>query len=162
VAPGIWRYLWLLIGLLGMAGILTWTVPVPVYVSGSAVIVAPATAAEEMVVVAFLPAAALARLQVGQPLFLPIDVSGMRLQQPITVVESTLFSPQAAQRRFNPNHEAALEISQPVAVAIAPFVPPASDLPAATYASTVSPVDVQIGTRRLLSLLPLVGHFFDT
>jgi hypothetical protein len=61
---------------------------------------------------------------------------------------------------FAINAGAASGLAQPSAVAIARFEPAPASLPAAAYAGSVYHVEVEVGSRRVISFLPLIGRFF--
>jgi hypothetical protein len=53
-----------------------------------------------------------------------------------------------------------LNLTQPSAVAIAQFEPSPTSLPAAVYLGSVYHAEVEVGSRRVISFLPLIGSFF--
>jgi hypothetical protein len=164
VSPHTFVCLWILLGLLVASGFIAWCAQVPVYASGPAVVVdgrdKTPSIHEDFVVVAFLPTEHLSRLRVGQTMFLALDPAGRRLSRPILAVEPEISSPDAAQKRFALHAGAALTLSQPVAVAIARWESPPTRLPASSYAGSVYHVDIEVGSRRVMALLPFVGQFF--
>lgn len=165
VAPGTMIYLWILIGLLLCAGIITWNTQVPVYASGSAVIVTERdekspVAQDNTFFLVSVPPEYLSRLHAGQRLFLRSGSTNVMASRPIVAVEPEISSPDALQRRFNLSAGAASAITRPSAVAIASLEPPPSGLPVSTYTGSVYEADVEIGTRRAISFLPLVNRFF--
>jgi hypothetical protein len=169
VSPPTWICLWLLLGLLMAGGMAAWSAKTPVFTSGSALISAWPERLDsvygqvgpgEMVVIAFLPPEYLSRLRIGQALFLQPDRAGARLGSKVIVVAPEVVSPEAARKMFAVNAGEARPLTQPSAVVIARFEPPPSGLPAATYAGSVYNVEVEVGSRRVISFLPLIGHFF--
>lgn len=164
VSPRTAAYLWVLLGLLMASGLVAWFTQVPVYASGLAVVVDRSSVTQDIqiqddaLLVVFLPPEQ--HLQAGQNLFLQFDAAGERLSRAIVAVEPEISSPDAARRRFALESGAALAITQPAAVAIARFEPTSTDLPARAYMGSVYRVDVEVGSRRVISLLPLVGQWF--
>lgn len=169
VSPPTWICLWLLLGLLMVGGIIAWSAKAPVFTSGSALIgvwpqrldsVYGQVGPGEMVVIAFLPPEYLSSLRLGQALFLQPDRAGDRLGSKVIAVAPDVISPEAARKMFAVNAGEARPLTQPSAVAIARFEPPPSSLPADAYAGSVYDVEVEVGSRRVISFLPLIGHFF--
>lgn len=159
IAPHTFTCLWLLLGLLGSASIACWLARIPVYASGRAIVVdaqKTKTGGDGLQLVAFLPPEDYSRLQVGQNLIFQVSPTGDRQNRPI-VVTPEIISPEAARRRFG---LAAEFVSQPSTVAIASFASKPSNLPVAAYIGSTYPVNVEIGSQRAISLLPLFGQFF--
>ena len=157
--------------LVAVALVGAWLTEVPVYASGSAVVVAAPPAAaggdfgdgqaeSDVMVVAFVPSDSLGRLRVGQTLWLSHRASGERISQPIVAVEPEVRSPNAARQRFGLGGGTADELSGPVAVAVAQFAPQprTPGLSTDAYLGGVYDASVEIGSRRVLTLLPLLGH----
>jgi len=164
ISPPIFVCLWLLLGLLVTGGLVAWFAQMPMYASGLAVVVSwqgkNQSLRDDIVMIAFLPPENLSRLRVGQKVFLGIDKAGNRLSIPIVAVEPEISSPSLARERFALNPGAAQAITQPSAIAVAPFEPSLTSLPASAYVGSIYHVDVEVGSRRVASLLPLVGRFF--
>jgi hypothetical protein len=164
VSPRTFTYLWILLGLLGISGVVAWLTRVPVYASGQGVVVdrrgKTNDVRDDVVMVAFLRPENYSRLRVGQTLLVQLDPAGERTRRPIIAIEPEIASPKAVQRRFALSAGAAHAVTQPSAVAIARFEPNPTNLPASTYVGSVYPVDVEVGSRRVLSLLPLIGQIF--
>lgn len=169
VSPPTWVCLWLLLGLLMAGGLVAWSAKAPVYTSGSALVgnwpgrldsVYAPREPGEIVVIAFLPPEYLPRLRAGQSLFLQLERAGGRLGSPVVAVAPEVVSPEAARKLFATNIGDKLDLTQPSAVAIARFEPSHSGLPAAAYLGSVYHVEVEVGSRRVISFLPLIGRFF--
>ncbi len=155
VAPRVLIFLWVLLGLLLAGGAVTWLAKVPVYASGQAVVVPSSEpgpdGASSFLVVLFLPAEDLAELRVGQSALVDFAGRGERLANPLTAVLPQVSSPAAARQRFALDAGAALAVARPSAVAIARLTrwPPGTD--PASYVGGVYPVEVEVGSRRLLA-----------
>ncbi len=150
--------LWILLGLLMAGSGAAWFAKLPVYISGPAVVVGQPNG---MVVVVLFPATNLPRLRAGQQLFLQFPGMAERLDRSIIAVEPGISSPESAQRRFVPNASTAALISEPVAVVQTRLDPLPSSLPTSTYAGSVGHANVEVGSRRVVSLLPFIGRFFE-
>jgi len=157
-------WLWIFLALLLAGGLATCLVRVPIYSAGSAIVVESAAyghiAPGKFVMVAFLPADSLSHLRVGQNLFVNIDERIERLSRPIIAVEPEVTSPDKVRRHFLLSGEMASAITQPVAVAIAQLEPLPSSLPASSFAGSIYPVNVEVGSQRLIFLLPLMDRFW--
>jgi hypothetical protein len=166
VTPRTFLCLWLLLGLLVASGIVTWFTPIPVYASGPAIVVASrddsAGTPDEVLVVAFIPAEHLPYVQVGQRLFVHLDAVGQPLHSSVVDVEPELISPAAARQRFTPDGGAALSVSQPAAVVMARLHALPGDMPTAIYSGSIGHVDVEVGSRRVLSLVPWIGQIGES
>ncbi len=162
VSPHILLCLWSLLGLLVASGFVAWFAQVPVYASGPAIIVdwkdTTKYTGDEVLAVAFVPPEKLAYLRLGQPIFLKLGTSGEHSKGMIIAVEPGIRSPNAAQNEFALGAGAALAITQPVAVAIARVKLPVTSLPPSTYIGSVYPADIEVGSRRVISLLLPVSH----
>ena len=167
VSPRTFTYLWVLLSVLGASSAIAWFTRIPVYASGSAVVV---RWRERIVVAAFLPPQSLSRLQTAQNVVLRLDELGVgglgvgetpyqnESRRPILEVQPNILSPDAIQHQFALSPSVAQQINQPAIVVITPLEPIASGLPASAYLGSVGRVEAEVGTRRLISFLPLIGQ----
>jgi hypothetical protein len=162
VSPRTFRCLWVLTGLLAVGGGLASFAQVPVYASGSAIVVDARNnklqGMPDDVVVALLPPEHHSHFEVGQQLFLHFPPTAERLRRSIIAVELEIYSPVAAQRRFGLAPGAALAVAHPAAVALAQLEPLPAGAPASAYLGSIGRVDVEVGSRRIISLLPFVDQ----
>lgn len=165
ISPPVFIYLWILLGLLVAGGFITWFAQVPVYASGPAIVVdgkgKTQSVGDDLLVVAFLPPESFSDLRIGQTLFLQFDRVSERLGRPIIAVEPQISSPEAARKRFALSAGAVQSITQPSAVAIARLEPTPAGLPAGVYVGSIYRADIEVGSRRGISLLPFIGQFFE-
>jgi len=156
VRPRVFLFLWLLLGLLLAGGAVAWFARVPDYASGRAVVARlPAEGAsggERIVVVAFLPAASHARLRVGQPMWVQWDGAAGPVSTSLSAIQPQLSSPEAVRKRFSLGPEEAGAITGPVAVVTASMAAEAG-VPADARVGSVGHAQVEIGSRRVFSLL---------
>ncbi len=167
VSPRTFLGLWVLFGLLAVSGGLAWFARVPVYTSGPAIVVdARDNKLQEMpddvLVVAFFPPENRSRLEVGQRLFLQFPPNGERLRRSIIAIEPEIYSPVAAQRRFALEPSAVLAVAHPAAVALARLEPVPAGVPAPGYVGSIGRVDIEVGSRRIVSLLPFIDQFLES
>lgn len=150
ISPPVFACLWILLLLLivGIAGAAFFRIPV--YAPGVAVITrgvcAPETACKLMLV-ALLPPEYLPQLHTGQTMYLEQTGSSERLRVSVTAVEPAVESPGAIRSRFGIDKSLAPVVDRPVAVAIAGWNG------ADVYSGSVLPAQVELGSRRILSLI---------
>jgi hypothetical protein len=165
ISPRIIVYLWILLGLLGIAGCLAWSVKVPIYINGSATVVRRSNLdvslpiQDDMVLLAFLPAGQ--QVHVGQELLVQWGGANEYLASEIIFVEPEMISPGDARRRFGLDGGAALAVTQPSTVAVARFVPADSGIQASSYEGCIFSILVNVGSRSVISLIPLIGSLLE-
>jgi hypothetical protein len=163
VSPRLVAGVWMLLLLLAACGALAWLARIPVYTSGSAVIYDRYTRVSSerdgLGVVAFLPPESLTRLRAGQTALLQLN-SGQRLRSQIFYVEPEVKSPAQVRQLFALDAAAGALVTQPSVVAVAQLETQPDMLPTHAYAGSIARIEVETGTRRVISLLPLVGRFF--
>src|SRR5262249_50644431 len=108
--------------------------------------------------VAFLAPESLSHLRAGQRMFLTWGSTGERFNRPIFAIEPKILSPGAARERFAIDAATARAITGPAAVAMARWEPIPARLAAPAYAGTICHVDIEVGSRRVLSLLSRTGR----
>jgi hypothetical protein len=155
VAPPIFLFLWILLALLLTAGLLTWLAQVPTYLEGAGIILeqqpASASGQREALALIFLPASSAPRLRVGLPIQVHIGSSGPSLLRQIDQVEPGILSPRAARTRYALASSVSQMLTEPVVVMSVRLGP---SIPAQVYAGSMVTAQVQVGSRRVLSLLP--------
>jgi hypothetical protein len=157
VSPRTFVVLWLLLALLAAATVAAWFARVPVYAAGPVIAVAPAAAGQEAALVALLPAELLPQLQPGGTVFVNLAGAGARDSRTILAVEPEAQSPSAVRRRFALDPEAARAVTGPVAVVTVDAGSLPSGLPLAAHAGAVYRGEVEVGSRRVFALVPVIG-----
>jgi hypothetical protein len=143
VRPPVFPLLWLLLGLAGLALLVAWQGQIPLYVSGSGVVLERGA-----IVLAFLPASPTHPLQIhpGAPVHLQIGTPAQTINSTVEHVETGVLSPANIQKRYGSGDRIAQIITGPsIVISI--------KLSAPFYAGSVVNVQVQVGTTRVLSLL---------
>jgi len=129
-------------------------VRVPTYVPGVAVVVQGRPGDTSGVYAALLlPADSLSRLHLGQPAYLDLGQDGTRLRSETVALEPDVISPDGLSSRLalgEIGRRAMFILSGPVAVAYAPLEQPT----ASDYLGGVIQVNVEIGSRPVLALVP--------
>jgi len=141
---------WLLLLRIAAAALVVLGLARPVWGPGAGV------GGEGPLLLAFLPPDTLPRLRAGQPLFLQGRSSRERMASTILEVAPEVMSPAAARARFGLEAVPAQALAGPSALVVARFEPSAPGGKPADHLGSVYPVNVQVGARRLLWLLPLV------
>jgi hypothetical protein len=159
VAPPVFIFLWILLGLLFIATVLAWLEQVPTYVTGSGVVldqgVGTQNGGNEAVAVVFLPATTSLKVTAGQPIQVQVGSSGPQLSGTIATVKPGVLSPSQARQQYGLNGSLAQVITQP---SVAVTVQLGPGFSTQTYAGSIVNAQVQVGTRRVLSLLPWIGQ----
>lgn len=168
ISPSHLAFLWVAFGLLAaIGGGSLYFVKIPIFATGSAIVSPRAdgegAARRDPQVVVLLPPEHLVSLRAGQETRLQSSSRngepGERLSASIVRVEPKVVDPDAARERFLPG-AATGPLTGPVAVALA-RVEPWSDVPPASLREgTAYDADVEIESRRVVSLLPIVGRWF--
>src|SRR3989440_12908092 len=155
--------LWLLLGVLIVAGFLAWYVRVPTYMDGSGIMLARGDMLQPayggMVAVVFLPPDQSGHLRVGLPVDVEMGSAGMLVHSTIAQVEPGIMSPDAARQRYRLGGVGALLVTQPSIVVIIKL---GTTVPASDYAGSLLSAKVEIGSQRLLTLLPGLGSFLGS
>jgi hypothetical protein len=166
VAPRTFRYLWCLVGLLLLSGIVVWSVPVPTCAAGPAVVIRRQSttqgAPERMMVVAFFSPQYRSRVQTARTLLLHFDVLGARLNRPILAVGPEVASPEVVQQRFALPPDALSGMTWPATVVMAPLEPLPAGVPASAYLGSIGRATVPAESRRIVALFPAIGLFFQS
>jgi hypothetical protein len=172
ISPRMFRLLFSLVALLLAGGAILWLMRIPVYASGMAIPISPSTspdrsftsyadvAGNQTLVAVVLPGKNYSRLQIGQRVFWSFSKGGPRVSRLVVDIQPQVISPGVMRQELGLKGEAAAAINEPVALAFVRLEPTPDNLPAATYAGTVFRADVEIGSRRVISLFPVVGRLF--
>lgn len=145
VAPPVFLFCWCLLAIFLCTGLLTWFGRVPVYVTGEGMVLNPAVlGSADARALIFVPYSSTLQLLAGQRVQLQLAGQASQLTSPVQTVDRTLLSPQEVRQRYQ------FVISQP---SIAITVDLGSRFSARVYAGSVVLAQVEVGSRRLLSLL---------
>lgn len=152
--PPVFLFLWILLGLGLLAGIIAWSIRVPVYTVAPGVIL-QGSAAGQLETLVFVPLDQRSTIRSGQPVLLQIGASGPHLQLTITSVVPQALSPAQIRARYALDNALALVVSQPAVVAIVTIQ---ADAALKEYAGGLVSASIQIGTRSVLSFLPILDR----
>jgi len=169
--------LWTLLALLVAAVALVWSEQIPMYVTSQGIVIvhsatqpskgkpvpvagksAPASGKpvpSTAMAVFFFPPAQAQKIYVGEPVRLDVGSSGPQFSSQIASIEPSAMSPEALRALFHLEN-ASLPITQPSTVVVVKLNPAF----ATAYAGSTVTANLQIGSQRLISLLPGVGSLF--
>ncbi|MFL5662948.1 MAG: hypothetical protein ACJ8BW_16600 [Ktedonobacteraceae bacterium] len=154
VAPPVFLFLWLLLGLLLISVVVAWLGQIPTFAAGSGVVLKQDAQSgqvqSEATAVIFVPAAPGLNLRAGMPVLLQVG-NGQQIRSQIETVAPGVLSPNDAQQKYALNGALSQVITRP---SIAVTVKLGSTIPVQTYAGSIVDAQVQVGTRHVLSLLP--------
>lgn len=151
VAPQIFLFLWILLGLLLALVTLTWLGRVPINVEGSGVVLyqGATTDGGRGDAAVFLQVDASSRVRAGQ--FVQTQIASRAFSNALVVrVEPGTMSPDEIKRRYGQT------VVGPTVIVVIAFRPA---LLTQKYAGTEIHAQIQVGTQRLLALLPGVGSW---
>ncbi len=143
VAPPVFLFCWCLLAIFLCIGLLTWFGEVPVYVAGEGVVLSSGDSAGARALI-FVPYSSALQLHAGQRVQLQLAGQASQLTSTVQTADRTLLSPQEVRQRYQ------FVISQP---SVAITVDLGSRFSARVYAGSVILAQVEVGSRRLLSLL---------
>jgi hypothetical protein len=162
VSPCTFLCLWLLFGLLGAATVAAWALRVPTYAALPAVIANIDSVGLESAgragpaLVVFIPTTDVARVRPGQRLLVTLD--GRQVERSIIALDASIRSPAALRQEFGLRGADGLAIPGPAATAEARLEPLSDGPDPAGYVGSVEQVQIEVGSVRLLSLLPLLSQ----
>ena len=145
---------WFLLCLVVAVGVVAWLEKVPVFVNGSGIVLAQEqenVSGDGGTARLFLPASQARLVHVGETSLLQVGRTGPSFTTRIVHVEPGLLSPDDVHKRYGFNYYGMPVITEP-SVAVDVKVKPS--VLSRLYAGSPVSAQVQIGTRRVLSLLP--------
>jgi hypothetical protein len=161
IAPKTFAYLWVLIFCLLALSLLSWLTWIPTYVPAVAIVVdgehLSSSLNQDIVLAVLVEPARLKQIREGGSLTLLRQESSDRVVHHIIEVQEEIVSPEAMRHRLGLTPQFVLPISRPAAVAIATFEPPAEGLPATAFLGSIYSVEVAVGSRRAITLVPIIG-----
>jgi hypothetical protein len=160
VSPPVFVFLWILLGLVLFAGIAAWLTRVPTYIVSTGVvldggIIQGQQANDEATAIIFVPASHASQVHIGQPILLQIGATGTQVLYKVERIEPGILSPNEARRRYGLDNATSPTITGP-SMALTISLGPA--FPTQLYAGSSVSAQLQIGSQRVLSLLPGLGQ----
>ncbi len=160
IAPPTFALLWIVLATLALGLLASWFVQIPIFATGTAVIIQdPSPKPDGVALVAFLPAANLPNLAAGQSIYWRPPGSGERVGQTVTAVSPKVMSPAEISKAYPASVGSA--ITQPSVVLTATLETAVLGSDPGSQLGALYPIDIEIDTRSILSLLPLLGEAFE-
>jgi hypothetical protein len=158
VRPRLFAYIWGLLACMALLAGLAWSAHVPVTISGVGLVTElDGSLQPGMAVLSLLPPESLKQLGLEQRVLVRGRDAKTQLVARIIRIEPQVLSPDAIRRRFGLSGALAGAVDSPAAVAVARIEAGPAGLDPALYAGSQSRIDVEIGSRRVLSVLPGLG-----
>jgi hypothetical protein len=159
VSPPVFVFFWVLLALLLVAGVTAWLTRVPTYVVASGLVLDQGTvqgqsSSGNAVAVVFFPTSRAMRIQPGQPILLQIGPTGTQLHFKVDHVEPGIISPSDARQRYGLDSATSQIITGPSVVVTIGL---GQAFPVRQYAGSTVNAQLQVGSQRVLSLLPGLG-----
>jgi hypothetical protein len=153
-------FLWALLGLLLVVGLLAWYEQIPTYATGRGAVLSPGYMShytqQGAVAAAFFAVDQAKHLHVGQSVAVSFTSSPDSSLKGTVLAVNAAVSPDSALRQYGLSSTAALSITQPSIVVIIRLDVASPSL----YAGSTLTANVQVGSRRIISLLPGIGSFW--
>jgi len=161
ISPPVFVFLWLLLALLLFASLAAWLTRVPTYVVTTGVvldqgIIQGQQANDQATAIVFVPVSHALQVYIGQPILLQIGATGTQLHYKVERVVPGILSPNEARRRYGLDNATSPTITGPSIVLTISLGPA---FPAQQYAGSPVSAQLQIGSQRVLSLLPGLGQW---
>ena len=161
ISPPVFVLLWLLLALVLFATLAAWLARVPTYVVTGGVVldrgaIPGQQASEGAMAIVFVPVSHSSQVHVGQPILLQIGSTGTQLLYTVKRVEPGILSPNEARSRYGLDDATSQGITGPSMVLTISLGPA---FPAQQYAGSTVSAQLQVGSQRVLSLLPGLGQW---
>lgn len=151
LAPPLFTFLWILLGLCLVGGWLAWNTRVPMYAAASGVLV-QSQPTGQLQALLFASAEQQTALRAGQAVQLHIGTTGPQLHVVVTSVTSHTLSPEQIRTDYHLDSTLSLAVSQP-ALVITVLIGNNAIRP--EYIGSLVSAEIQVGSRSALSLLTL-------
>jgi hypothetical protein len=155
ISPHTLYFLWALLGLILIAGVLVCMVEIPIHTTARGVVVKPkdSGSGSPVTLAILLPPKSLPRLKAGQLVFFQGSADESLVSRPIREIEPRVLSPEELKDRFDFSPAVAATVNQPVAVALVEFEPIRPGVTSSQYSEATYEVQVATGTRPLVNFL---------
>jgi hypothetical protein len=162
VSPRIMVALWTIVVLLIFSGVAVWFTSMPVYASGLAIVVdtenKPVNIEEGTALLVLLPPEAQPALDEGKTILIQVNASSKPLKRKIVTFAKDASKVNSILEEFDLDNHPAVAKAQTAAVAIVRLEDMEGNMLANDYVGTIFRADMQVGSRRIASLLPLIDR----
>jgi hypothetical protein len=162
VSPPVFAFVWVIVGILLSGGLFAWAVKVPQYTPAQAIVITTESENQATAFVCLVNPATSRNLYAGLKAFVRLGPGDQVAVSEIESIEPAVASPQSLLSRYPTASAGALrQLSHAAAVVWLgpPSLPRGIMLEELT--GGVYPVQIETGSRRAVSLIPLLGRFFD-
>ncbi|GER89566.1 hypothetical protein KDW_37280 [Dictyobacter vulcani] len=149
-------YLWIVLAILLVAVVVSWFGRIPVFTTGSGIVLGQSTDQTDQGLYAFLSPAQRTHMRVGQTVQVQLGNSGPAFTTVLEWVSPRVITPSVARQHFVLGSRAWGVLIEP-AVVVKLMTPPGFSLRA--FSGSVITVRLQVGSRPVLALIPGVGQF---
>jgi hypothetical protein len=151
--------LWLLLALLLLEGALAWSDEIPMYISVQGIVLAAdqhyaSADHDDAFALVFLAPGDTHALRPGSPVRVHIGQAGPPVSSEIVRLEPGITSPFEACQRYHLGDSCALLVPQPSIVVLVRI----KGLSATTYAGSQLTAEIQVGSQRIITLIPGIGE----
>lgn len=166
-SPRIIWLLWTFIGLAVGGGFLLWSMRVPIYAKSIAIplpseyssrSLTQSNPSHEPLIAVLIPARPGREVRVGQRVFWSFNKTQPRVSRTIIHVEPLVRSPDSLRATLGLGQQVTASITEPSVIAIVNFGPVPDALEPSAYLGSVYHAEVEVGTKRVISLLPFVNR----
>lgn len=155
IAPPIFLFFWILLITLTAAGVVAWLGQVPLYVTGSGMVldknILPDQNNDEAVAIIILPANEVIHIRAGLPAQIQIGSTGPQVNRTVDSVSPAILSPSEVRQSYG------MEMTDPAQVVSLKLGP---NISRRVYAGSPVHVQIQIGSQRLISLFPIFNSLW--
>jgi hypothetical protein len=148
--------------LLILSGVAVWFTSTPVYASGLAIVVdtgnKPVNIEEGTAMLVLLPPEAQPVLDEGKTVLIQVNATSKPLKREIVAFEKNASKVNRTLEEFALENHPAVAKAQPAAVAIVRLEDMPGNVVTNDYIGTIFRADMQVGSRRIASLLPLMDR----
>ncbi len=161
ISSRVFVFIWLLFSFFLLGGSLFGFKKVPVYASYPAVAIrntSSPTISDSILFAVLLPAEKLSILKVGQPIIL--NANKTQIKSKIIIIEPEVIEPEAVWKRFAVHPSMPIMLTKLSVVAIAKCELKSGSLPTMSDIGNIYHGEVEVGSTRLISYVPIVGELF--
>jgi hypothetical protein len=162
VSPRITVALWTIVVLLIFSGVAVWFTSMPVYAFGLAIVVdtenKPVNIEEGTAILVLLPPEAQPALDEGKTILIQVNATSKPLKREIVAFEKDASKVNGILEEFDLDNHPAMAKTQLAAVAIVRLEDMEGNVLANDYVGAIFRADIQVGSRRIASLLPLIDQ----
>jgi hypothetical protein len=152
VAPPVFIFYWLLVGIFVMSGLIAWIGQVPLYANGAGLIPEQSASSNQnsgqVIAIIFLPASSPLRPQPGYAVLVQVGLTGPQINGTVDSIEPGILSPSEVQKQYSVKVFASVIVVSVQLAVQAPNNP---------YGGSPVSAQIQVGSQHLLALFPIIN-----